>query len=97
MKKVLLLLTASMLTVSCSKSDANSIQLNTDDEKAFYTIGYSWGEKLKGLNISEREFQAVMKGAAASVEGKKPELDLQMYSEKIAQMAKVRSESSTQK
>ena len=95
MKKALLLLTATVLITSCSKTDIDSIQLQTEDEKSFYTIGYSWGEKLKGLNISESEFKALMKGASASVNEKKPEVDLKAYSEKIAKMAKIRSESST--
>lgn len=95
MKKYLLLLTTSLLIISCSKTDAESIQLKTDDEKSFYTIGFSWGEKLKGLNISEREFKALVKGASASVNENKPEVDLKIYSEKIAKMAKIRSESST--
>lgn len=95
MKKVLLLLTISMLTVSCTQTEADSMQLKSEDEKAFYTIGYSWGEKLKGLNISQREFLAVMKGASTSVKGRKPEVDLKQYSAKISSMAKVRSESSS--
>ena len=95
MKKVLLLLTASMLTVSCTQTEADSMQLKSEDEKAFYTIGYSWGEKLKGLNVSQREFLAVMKGASTSVKGRKAEVDLKQYSTKIGAMAKVRSESSS--
>jgi len=94
MKKALVLLTATFLLTAC-KTEPESIQLKTDDEKSFYTIGFSWGEKLKGLNISEREFKALMKGAQASVDEKKPEVDLKVYGEKIAQMAKIRSESST--
>lgn len=97
MKKVLLLLTASMLSISCTQMEADSIQLNSEDEKAFYTIGFSWGEKLKGLNISQREFQALIKGASTSVKGRKPEVDLKLYSERISQIAKVRSESSSSK
>lgn len=97
MKKVLLLLTASVLTISCTQMEADSIQLNSEDEKAFYTIGYSWGEKLKGLNISQREFQALIKGASTSVKGRKPEVDLKQYSARIGQIAKVRSESSSSK
>lgn len=95
MKNVLLLLTASLFIISCTKSDLASVELKSEDEKAFYTIGYSWGEKLKGLNISPDEFNALMKGASASVNEKKPEVDLKSYSEKIAKMAKIRSESSS--
>jgi len=97
MKTLLLLLTASVFTISCSKTEADSIQLKSDDEKAFYTIGYSWGEKLKGLNVSEREFKAVIKGAKASVAGTKADVDLQKYSAKIGPMATARSESSALK
>ena len=97
MKKALLLLTASVLITSCSKTGTESVELKTEDEKSFYTIGFSWGEKLKGLNINDREFKALMKGAATSVDGKKSEVDLKMYSAKINTMATARSEASSNK
>ena len=96
MKKALLLLTTAFLVTSC-KSGNETVELKTEDQKAFYTIGYSWGEKLKGLNISQDEFKALMKGAQASINEKKPEVDLAGYSEHISKMARIRSESSTQK
>ena len=95
MKRVLLLLTASLLTISCSKTDAESITLKSDDEKSFYAIGYNWGVKLKSLNINPREFQALIKGASASVKNEKAEIDIPTYAEKIGAMAQSRAENSS--
>ena len=97
MKKVYLLLTVLFFTVSCSKTDADSIKLKSEDEKTFYTLGYSWGDKLKTLNISEREFKALIKGATASVNDTKSEVDLNTYSAKINKMASLRAAAITNK
>lgn len=92
MKTLLLLLTSSILLISCSKSDASSITLKTDDEKTFYTLGYKWGEQLKTLNLSERELNSVVKGVSNSINSKKSEVDIDLYTSKIGMMAKARTE-----
>lgn len=97
MKKVLLLLSASILSVSCAPSDGQSITLKTDDEKTFYALGYKWGAQLKTLNLSPRELQSTIKGLSASIKDQKEEVDLQVYVSKIGAMAKIRTESGSVK
>lgn len=92
MKKMLLLLSASILSVSCAPSDGQSITLKTDDEKTFYALGYKWGAQLKSLNLSPRELQSTIKGLSASIKDQKEEVDLQVYVSKIGVMAKTRTE-----
>ena len=93
MKRVFLLLTVSIFVISCSKTEAESIELKSDDEKSFYTIGYKWGEQLKSLNVTKREFQAVLKGATDSNNNSKATIDLQKYSARVGAMAKGRADS----
>ena len=95
MKKLLLILSSTFFVISCSNANQEQVELKTDDDKAFYTIGYSFGKQLKELNISEHEFKAVMKGASASINNKQAEVDLKTSSEHIAKMAKIRAESSS--
>lgn len=93
MKRVFLLLTALIFVISCSKTGAETIELKSDDEKSFYTIGYKWGEQLKSLNVTKREFQAVLKGATDSNNGSKAVIDLQKYSARVGAMAQGRADS----
>ena len=97
MKKVLLLLSVSILSISCAPSDNQSITLKSEDEKTIYALGYKWGEQIKTLNLSQRELQAILKGVSASIKSDKAEIDLNLYVSKINLMAKTRTESSSTK
>lgn len=97
MKKVLLLLSASILSVSCAPSDNQSITLKSEDEKTIYALGYKWGEQLKTLNLSQRERHAIIKGVSASINGTKADVDITAYTPKIGMMAQTRSQSTSVK
>jgi len=86
MKTIAALLTVSILTMSCTQAGDNNYKLNTEDEKAFYSIGYNWASKLKMFNLSDGEIKAILKGVAASTKGDKAELDVQAYSSKVNTM-----------
>ena len=97
MKTILFLLTVSILTISCTKTDAKSITLKSEDEKTVYALGFKWGEQLKALHMNERELQSLIKGVTASVKNGKTEVDLPTYAAKIGILAKARSESISMK
>jgi len=97
MKTILFLLMASILTISCTKTDAKSLTLNSEDEKTVYALGFKWGEQLKALSLNERELQSLIKGVTASVKNGKAEVDLPTYASKIGILAKARSESISMK
>lgn len=90
MKTIAALLTISIFTMSCSQAGDNNYKLNTEDEKAFYSIGYHWASKLKSFNLSQNEIKAVLKGVAASSKGDKAEIDIQAYSAKVNTMLQSR-------
>ncbi len=93
MRTLLFLLTVSILTISCTKTDAKSLTLKSEDEKTVYALGFKWGEQLKALSMNDRELQSLIKGVSAAVKNGKPEVDLTTYAAKIGILAKARSES----
>ncbi len=93
MRTLLFLLTVSILTISCTKTDAKSLTLKSEDEKTVYALGFKWGEQLKALSMNERELQALLKGVQSAVNKISPEVDLATYAPKIGVLAKTRSDS----
>lgn len=92
MKTMLLVLAASLFTISCSQPNAGSISLNSEDEKTVYSLGYKWGEQLNTLKLSDRELKSIIKGVNAAVKGNKAELDINTYAAKIAPLAQARAQ-----
>lgn len=90
MKTIAALLTISIFTMSCSQAGNNNYKLSTEDEKAFYSIGYNWASKLKTFNLSEGEIKAMLKGVATSSKGDKAEVDIQTYTSKVNKMLQSR-------
>ena len=95
MKTIAALLTISIFTISCTQAGDNNYKLNTEDEKAFYSIGYNWASKLKTFNLSDNEIKAVLKGVAASSKGDKAEVNIQAYSTKVNTMLQSRMASTS--
>lgn len=95
MKTMLLVLAASLFTVSCSQSNAESISLKSEDEKTVYSLGFKWGEQLKALKLSDRELQSIIKGVNSAVKGKTAEIDLNAYAAKISPLAQSRAQTAS--
>lgn len=92
MKTLLLLFVSSLLVMSCSQSNAETISLKSEDEKTIYTLGFKWGQQLKALNLNHRELKSLLKGVNASVRKETAEVDIQQYAPKIGMLAKIRSD-----
>ena len=92
---MLLILAASLFTVSCSQSNAESISLKSEDEKTVYTLGFKWGEQLKALNLSDRELKSIIKGVNSAVKGDTADVDVDSYTPKIGLLAQSRAQTAS--
>jgi len=85
--------------VSCNKEGgqgaAGGPELKTDDDKTVYTIGTMFGEKLKTLNLSEREVELMVKGLRHAAMGAKPEADPQKFQMQVQQLFRTRMNAAT--
>ena len=90
-----LVLAASLFTVSCSQSNAESISLKSEDEKTVYSLGFKWGEQLKALNLSDRELRSIIKGVNSAVKENKADVDINTYAAKIGTLAQSRAQSAS--
>lgn len=70
---------------------AKPLALNTDDEKAIYSIGLSIAKSLKQFDLSPAELEIVKRALMDSAEGK-PAIDLNENGPKIEPLARSRGE-----
>lgn len=64
--------------------------VKTDEQKTFYAIGLVIAKQISVFNLTPEEFAIVQQGLADAVGGKKTEVELAAYNEKIQQLAKAR-------
>jgi FKBP-type peptidyl-prolyl cis-trans isomerase FkpA len=63
---------------------------DSDEEKTLYAVGLVIARQLTVFNITPAELEIVMRGISDASAGKKPEVDLAAYGEKIQQLAQAR-------
>lgn len=68
-----------------------------DEEKTFYAVGLSIARQLSVFNMTPGELETVIRGISDASAGKKPELDLVGYGEKIQQLAQTRRKAQSEK
>jgi len=59
------------LTSSCQPGGNSKVDLKTDDDKAFYSLGVMFGGRLKDVKLSDKELALVKQGLSDSAMGKK--------------------------
>jgi FKBP-type peptidyl-prolyl cis-trans isomerase FkpA len=64
---------------------------STDDQKAFYALGFQLSTRMQVFNLKPDELGYVMRGLQDGVQGKKSAVDMQSFGPKIQQLAMGRS------
>lgn len=81
MKQIVTLIAFALLTASCDQLGGSS--LSSDEDKAFYTIGFDMGSRLSPLNLSASEIDALKQGLDAALNGDEPSVDINLYAAKL--------------
>jgi FKBP-type peptidyl-prolyl cis-trans isomerase FkpA len=71
-------------------SASSPAQLQTDDEKALYSLGYSFGKSLAPLSLSSAELEILKKGVTDANNGASAAVDVDLYGPKIQGLARGR-------
>jgi FKBP-type peptidyl-prolyl cis-trans isomerase FkpA len=77
-------------TVLLTSSWSAAADLKTEDEKTFYAIGLSLARALTIFSLSPAEFDLVKQGLTDAQTGKKSEVELSAYAEKVQTLARSR-------
>jgi FKBP-type peptidyl-prolyl cis-trans isomerase FkpA len=67
-----------------------SAQLQTEEEKTLYSLGYQLGKSLAVFGLSPGETEAVKRGLVEAATGVQPAVDLAHYSPKVQPLARSR-------
>ena len=62
----------------------------TEEQKTLYAIGMMVSRSLSAFSLTPAELEVVKEGLTDSVTGRKPEVDLGAYNEKVQELARVR-------
>jgi FKBP-type peptidyl-prolyl cis-trans isomerase FkpA len=90
-KTTILLLALALQFVSCQSSQSpDSIKVESDTDKTFYTMGIMLGSNLQRLELNDKELSALYKGLYHASKGQKPEVDAAAYQPKIQELFKER-------
>lgn len=81
--------------VGCQKQ--GRVELKTEEQKVFYSIGTMFGSRLGTLSPSESEMSALTQGLTDAAQNKKPEVDPMQYQTKVQEMFKSRMEIASKK
>jgi FKBP-type peptidyl-prolyl cis-trans isomerase FkpA len=74
---------ASLLFIASCKQGGGKADLSNDDQKVFYTIGYSMAERMKNLNLNDKELGALTAGIHDAVKAKNAQIKLEDYRPKV--------------
>jgi len=94
-KKINLIITSIGIVISLSAvaalpSSASETALKSEEQKTFYAIGLAVSRTLSIFALTPAEFELVKQGLTDAVTGKKTEVELNAYNEKVQQLAKAR-------
>jgi FKBP-type peptidyl-prolyl cis-trans isomerase FkpA len=67
------------------------VELKTEEQKTFYTLGLLLGRNLQPFNLKPQELELVKQGLSDSVGGKKPAVEMQVYGPKVNELARSRA------
>jgi len=68
----------------CPQQQAKTPALESDDDKAFYSLGYVVMQRTTEFELDEREKDLVKAGAADAIAGKEPAVDPNAYQQQLA-------------
>lgn len=85
------------LLVSGCQKQGGQVDIKTEEDKTFYSIGTMFGSRLGTLNLNEKELDAMAQGLRDAAQNKKPLVDPMEYQAKVQEMFKSRMESAAKK
>jgi len=80
----------SMIVLLTSCNNPTKMSLKTDDDKAFYSMGAMFGQRLANLNLSDNEINAIIKGLYDTAKNKKPEVEVMQFQKNIQDIIRER-------
>jgi len=86
MHKLIIPLTIVLLSVSAFAAAPPQ----TEEQKTIYSIGLIAARQLAVFNLTPAEFELVKQGLTDSITGKTPAVEMEKYSEKVQELARVR-------
>jgi FKBP-type peptidyl-prolyl cis-trans isomerase FkpA len=89
-----LILTVSLGALACHRPEAAkpSLELKTDDDKAFYGLGLDIGRNIAVFTLQPSELELVKLGLSDAVTQSTPKIDLEKVRPQLMELAKKRSE-----
>lgn len=78
-------------------SSAFAVDLQTDEQKAFYALGFGQGKRIEFLELSPAELNLVMAGIKDGVSGKESLVDLQAAFPTLEKISSDRVQAATEK
>lgn len=96
---ILSILLITLVLGSCQKQKGGGadVKLTTEEDKTFYSVGTMFGQRLKNLNLSEKELNLLSQGLRDSANGKKLAVESSKYQKKIQEIFKSRIKASSVK
>jgi len=93
MHRFIIAVLAALLAVPAFAADAPK----TEDQKTLYTIGLLLHQELSPFSLSAAELEWVKQGFADAGAGKKPEVEIAVYGEKVRDLARLRRKAQGEK
>src|SRR5262245_28894033 len=72
--------------LSSGSASESSVKLDTEDQKTLYALGLFLGRNVKSFNLKPEELVIVKAGLTDSVNGTKPQVDLEAYGPKLNEL-----------
>jgi FKBP-type peptidyl-prolyl cis-trans isomerase FkpA len=94
---ILSILLATLVFTSCQKQKAGGadVKLTTEEDKTFYSVGTMFGQRLKNLNLSDKELDLLAAGLRDSAKGSKLQVESSKYQKKVQEIFKSRIKASS--
>lgn len=93
MKKLVIFIVVMLCATSVFAQEGGK----TEEQKTLYGIGLTIARQLGVFNLTTDELSIVQQGIADAIGGKKPEIELSAYTEKIQQLARARRKAAGEK
>jgi FKBP-type peptidyl-prolyl cis-trans isomerase FkpA len=87
---LIIVIAVALLTAAPVSSLASETLLKTEEQKTLYAVGLAVSRSLSIFSLTPAELELVKQGLTDAVTGKKPEVDLNIYNEKVQQLARAR-------
>jgi FKBP-type peptidyl-prolyl cis-trans isomerase FkpA len=84
------LISAIALVVGSNAAAAPEVKVETDEQKAMYSLGYLISGNLRGFELTDAELAVVKAGRTDGVQNKKAQVDPQNYMQKLQELQTTR-------